>query len=109
MKPDGWERFSINANTRPDRLPDRTAPGDFLLVSGPGTLGTFLQCGVAAFAISLFFVLGPLLLVVVITPLESLGGWWPWCGGVAWIAGWIALFVGALRENKANQEWLDEQ
>jgi hypothetical protein len=109
MKRDGWERFSIRANTRPDRLPVRTTPGDFLLPSGPETVGMFLQCGVAAFAIALFFVLVPLVLVVAYSPLESLGSWWPWVTGVAWIASWIGLVVGAVRENRATQEWLDDQ
>jgi hypothetical protein len=109
MKRDGWERYSITANSRPTRVPARTTPGDFLLPSGPGTISMFLQCGVAAFAIALFFVLIPLVLVVVYSPLESLGTWWPWVTGIVWIASWIGLVVGAVRENKANQEWLDEQ
>jgi hypothetical protein len=79
------------------------------LPSGPGTVGMFLQCGVAAFAIALFFVLVPLVLVVAYSPLESLGSWWPWVTGVAWIASWIGLVVGAVRENRATQEWLDDQ
>lgn len=69
----------------------------------------FLQCGVAAFAIALFFVLIPLVLVVVYSPLESLGSWWPWVTGAAWLVSWIGLVVGAVRENRENQEWLDEQ
>jgi hypothetical protein len=69
----------------------------------------FLQCGVAALAIALIFVLGPLLLVVAYTPVESLGSWWPWPTVVAWIAAWIGLVAGAVRENRAIQEWLDEQ
>jgi hypothetical protein len=109
MKRDGWERYSIQANTRPIRLPARTTSGDFLLPSGPGTVGMFLQCGIAAFALALFFVLLPLVLVVAYTPLESLGSWWPWPTGAAWIAAWTGLVVGAARENKSNQEWLDEQ
>jgi len=109
MKRDGWNRYSIQENTRPIRLPARTTAGDFLLPSGPGTISMFLQCGVASFAVALFFVLIPLVLVIAYSPLESLGTWWPGVTGVAWLAGWIGLVVGAVRESKANQEWLDEQ
>lgn len=109
MKRDGWERFSIQANTRPDHLPARTTPDDFLLPFGPGTVRMFLQCGLAALGIAVFFVLGPLVLLVAFTPVESLGGWWPWVTGVAWIASWTALFVGTVRENGAIREWLDDQ
>jgi hypothetical protein len=109
MKRDGWERLSIQANTRPIRFPARTTPNDFLLPSGPGTVGMFLQSGVAAFAIALFFVLLPMTLVVAYTPLESLGTWWPWATGVAWLAAWAGLVVGAVRENRAIEAWLDDQ
>ena len=109
MKRDGWDRYSIQANTRPIRMPASTTPADFLTPSGPGTVSMFLQCGVAAFAIALFFVLTPLLLVVVYSPLESLGSWWPWATGVAWIASWAGLFVGAVREKKAIDESLSDQ
>jgi hypothetical protein len=109
MKRDGWERLSIRANTRPIRVPVRTTPDDFLLPSGPGTAGMVLQCGVAAFAIALFFVLLPLTLAVAYTPLGSLGTWWPWATGVAWIAAWAGLVVGAIRENRAIAAWLDDQ
>ena len=108
MKHDAWDRFSIEANTRPDRLPARVGPSDFLLPSGPRTMSMFRQCGIAAFGIA-FFVLGPLVLFVAFTPVESLGRWpWP-ITGVAWIAGWAGLFVGAVRESRAVQEWLDDQ
>ena len=108
VKRDGWERASIKYNSRPDRLPPRTTPDDFLLDSGPGTLGTFLQCGAAAFAIA--FYLGLTLgLVVAITPVDNLGSWWAWITVVTWFASWAWLFVAAVRENKANERWLDEQ
>jgi hypothetical protein len=109
MKRDGWERLSIRANTRPIRVPVRTTPADFLLPSGPGTVRMVLECGVAAFAIAVFFVLLPLVLVVAYTPLESLDSWWPWVTGMAWIAAWVGLVMGALRENRAIEAWLEDQ
>ena len=108
MKRDGWDRYSIQENTRPIQLPVSTTPADFLTPSGPRTVSMFLQCGVAAFAIALFFVLLPLLLVVVYSPLESLGSWWPWVTGMAWIISWVGLFVGAAREKRAIDEWLSD-
>jgi|SRR6266536_3115353 len=109
MKRDGWDRLSIQANTRPIRVPVRTTSADFLLPSGPGTVGMVLQCGVAALAIAVFFVLLPLVLVVAYTPLESLGSWWPRATGVAWIAAWVGLVVGAVRENRSIAAWLADQ
>jgi len=109
MKRDGWERLSIQANTRPIRFPPRTTSADFLLPSGPGTVSMVFQCGVAGFAIALFFVLLPLTLFVAYTPVDSLGTWWPWATGIAWIASWAGLVLGAVRENRAIEEWLADQ
>ena len=109
MKRDGWERYSIRANTRPIRVPVGTTAADFLLPSGPGTVGTVLQSGVAGFAIAIFFVLLPLTLAVAYSPLDSLGSWWPWATGVAWIAAWAGLVVGAVRENRAIAVWPEDQ
>jgi hypothetical protein len=69
----------------------------------------FLQCGIAAFALAVIFFLGPLVLVVAYTPLESLGSWWPWATCIAWIAIWAGLFAAARRENTAIEEWLRDQ
>jgi hypothetical protein len=109
MKRDGWERFSIRANTRPDRLPARTTPDDFLLPSGHATVGMFIQCGVAAFGIALLLVLAPIALFVAYTPIESLGGWPYLVAVLAWAAIWAGLFVGAVRESRGIEEWLADQ
>ena len=55
MKRDFWERASVRANTRPDRLPVRTTTDDFLLQPGPGSVRMFLECGLASCGIAVFF------------------------------------------------------
>jgi hypothetical protein len=108
MKRDGWERLSIRSNTRPDRLPVRTTPDDFILPRGPGSFRMFVSCAAAAVGIALFLVMGPLVLFVAFTPVESLGKW-PWyAGGVAFVATWAGLYLAALRERVAVRRWAEE-
>jgi hypothetical protein len=99
MKQDGWDRESIKRNTRPIKLPPNTAPDDFL-VSGPGSVRMFFECGLASVTIVLFFVLAPLLFLVVYTPIESLGQW-PWiAAGIAFGATWASMFAAAVTEDR---------
>ena len=108
VKRDGWERLSIRANTRPDRLPVRTTPDDFLLPSGPGSIRMFISCAAAAFGIAVFFILAPLMLFVAYTPVESLGKW-PWyAAGVGFVAAWGLIFWAALREEDAVRRWVED-
>jgi hypothetical protein len=107
-KRDGWERLSIRANTRPDRLPVRTTPSDFVLPAGPGSIRMFASCALAGLGIALFFVLAPLVLFVAYTPVESLGQW-PWyAAGVAFVCAWTLLFRAALREQDAVRRWAED-
>jgi hypothetical protein len=108
MKRDGWERLSIRANTRPDRLPARTTPDDLLLPSGPGSVRMFVSCAAAAFGIAVFFVLAPLALFVAFTPIESLGRW-PWiAAGTAFAAAWCWLYGAARRERTEVRRWAED-
>ena len=108
MKRDGWERLSIRANTRPDRLPQRIFPND-LLYPETNRFVMFLLCGVGAFCLSLIFVLGPLALVVMYTPVESGKGWLWIAEGVGFLVFWAALFVAAVREDDELRRWLADQ
>jgi hypothetical protein len=109
VKRDGWERASIRANTRPDRLPDRIGPGDLLYPSGHGKVTMFLLCGVGGFILSVILVLGPLALFVMFTPVESLGHW-PWVAmSAAWIGLWLGLFVASVREDDEIKRWVADQ
>ena len=109
MKRDGWERFSIRANTRPDRLPDRIGPGDLLFPSGHGKVATFFLCAVGGFILSVIFVLLPLAVFVMYTPVESLGHW-PWVAMfVAWMGLWFGLFVAAIREDEEIERWVADR
>src|ERR671930_2391311 len=107
MKRDGWNRASITMNSRPIRLPPRTTPNDFL-ISGPANVRMFFECGLASVAIVLFFVLGPLLLLVVSTPIETMGQW-PWlAAGIAFFASWASLFAAAVTEARRLRHWTDD-
>src|SRR5207237_5089949 len=108
MKRDFWERASVRANTRPDRLPVRTTTDDFLLQPGPGSVRMFLECGLASCGIAVFFVLLPLVIFVAITPVESLGSW-PWlAAGVAFAGSWAGLFGAAVREAENDRRWAED-
>ena len=109
MRKDGWERASIRFWTRPDRPPVFTTPSDFLSPSGSRTLGMFWRCGVIAFGGTLFYVLLPLVLILMWSALPSLGNW-PWLvSGVAFAGGWLGTFWAAVREDAAVREWLEDQ
>jgi hypothetical protein len=106
LKRDGWERFSIRANTKPDRLSDRIGPGDLLYPTGRGKVATFLLCAVGGLILSVILVLLPLAVFVMYTPVESLGQW-PWIAtAIVWMGLWLGLFVAATREDEEIKRWL---
>ena len=107
VKRDGWERASIKYNSRPDGLPPRTTPDDSCSIPVRARWGRSYSAEPrGSRALYLGLTVG---LVVAITPVDNLGPWWAWITVLTWFGSWAWLFAAAVRENKANERWLNEQ
>ena len=100
---DMWERPSLDLNTRPDKPPRRMTRNDLLMPRGPYSMRTASLTLAGGVGMAVLYVFFPLLLVSIFFPL---GPWLLVVTGIAAAVFWLVLFVASVREHAADERFV---